>query len=49
MTDYAPMCVIRAMLLAALVAFLWAAQMHDGERPDVTTEAGARIDDNGAK
>ncbi len=51
-TDLRLMCVIRAMLLAALVAFLWAAQIGDqgpGIDPDgsAKTAAGVRIDDNG--
>ncbi len=48
------MCVIRAILLAALLAFLWAAQIGDqgpGIDPDGSpkSEAGVRIDDNGVK
>ena len=49
------MCLIRAIFLAALVAFLTAAQTNDttdqGSMLDpnggAKTEAGARIDDNG--
>ena len=52
-TDDAPMCVIRAIFLAALLAFLTAAQATDqGSTIDPnggTSEVGARIDDNGVK
>ena len=51
------MCVIRAIFLAALLAFLSAAQLNDttdqGSMIDpnggAQNEAGARIDDNGVK
>ena len=47
------MCVIRAIFLAALLAFLTAAQTSEqGSAIDPnggTSEVGARIDDNGVK